>query len=127
MTTPTTDNQTASIIDSIISGAENGLVKMVEGMAIADVPWLGLPIIKQIWEALLCWIAGYFSKAAQTLATFTVIDAQVSNEQTGLSQALQNLINAEKSGNAAAIQIAIQAYANAQSALANDNGSATPQ
>jgi hypothetical protein len=59
----------------------------------------------------------------QEVGTFVVIDLQVSAEQAGISQALQNLMLAEKGGNSSAIQAAIQAYANAQSALVHDDGS----
>jgi hypothetical protein len=62
----------------------------------------------------------------QSIGTFIVIDKDISGEKTGVSQALANLMIAEKSGNAAQIQAAIQAYANANSALDHDDGGGIP-
>ena len=121
---PTT-NQAAQGIDNAIQSGGSSIISLAENMIIADVPFLGFPIIKQIWEALFNFIAGYFEKAAETGATFAVIDAQTASESSNLSQALQALITAEKSGNAAAIQQAIQNYAKANSALINSDGSAS--
>lgn len=122
---PTTTNTTANNVNTGISVAGNTIVNLVEGMITADVPWLGLPGIKQIWEGLFNWIAGYFIKAAQTGATFTVIDVQVGQEQTAMSKALAALLAAEKIGDPNAIKQAIKDYAAAQSSLIHDDGSAT--
>lgn len=88
-------------------------------------PWLAFPVVKQIFEFGFSFVAGKISDALQNEATFQVIDTQVGSEETGISQALANLIAAEKTGNAQAIQAAITAYQQAQSALINDNGSAS--
>lgn len=126
MSDPTTTNSTATMADNIISATASTLEKVTEDMIIADVPLLATPIIKQLWEGLFNWIMGYASRAAQTGATFAVIDTQVNSEQSGMSSALAALVAAEKSGDANAIQKAIQAYQAAQSSLINSNGSATP-
>ena len=121
-----TVNQPASAINSAIAAAAQGLVGIVEGLIIADVPFLGAPVIKQLWSALFEWIAGYFTRALETSATFTVISSQTEIEKQNLSVALQNVIAAEKSGDQAAISLAIQAYQQAQSNLVNYDGSSTP-
>lgn len=123
---PTTTNASATLINKIIAALANTGVQAVEALIIVDVPFLGLPGIKQIWEYLFGWVASYFIKAAQNGATFLVIDLQVGSEEASLSVALKNLIVAEKTGDPNAIKIAIQAYADAQSALIHDNGSAPP-
>lgn len=125
MATPSTSNQTAETIDSVIKAGGGAIVSLTETMIIADVPLLGIPVVKQIWEAIFNWIASYFIKAAQTGATFAVIDVQVDAEQSKLSKALSDLIAAEKSGDKNAIQQAIKNYQTAQSAFINSDGSAT--
>jgi Trk-type K+ transport system membrane component len=119
-------NTTATEVTTVMGAIGSGIVSVAEGMIIADVPFLGTPIIKQIWEALFNWIAGYFQKAAETGATFTVIDTQVGSETSGISSALAALVAAEKTGDAAQITAAIQAYAKAQSSLVHDDGVGAP-
>jgi hypothetical protein len=126
MTNPPTTNQTAATIDSIVKGAGGTLVNVAEALCIAEAPFLGLPVIKQFWELGFQWVASKFILAAETGATFAVIDVQVSKEETNVSAALAAVIAAEKSGNPDAIKSAIQAYANSQSALASYDGSSTP-
>lgn len=122
---PTTENRTANEVSTLMSSLENAGVVTVENLIIADVPWLGAPVIKQIWQALFAWIAGYFLKAAQDGATFVVIDAQISSEEFYLSEALAKLMMAEKTGDPNAIQIAIKNYADAQSELVHSDGSSS--
>lgn len=125
--TPQTDNKTADAVNTGIKVLENAGVAAVESLIIADYPFLGFIGIKQIWEGLFEWIAGYFCKVAETGATFAVIDIQVDLEKSKLSTALKNLIAAEKSGDQNAIKAAVKAYADANSSLLHDDGSATPQ
>lgn len=127
MSDPTTINTTATAIDTGIADAGSAVVNAVEGMILADVPFLALPVVKTLWEAFFNWIAGYFIKAAETGATFAVIDVQTGSESGALSKALQTLIQAEKTGDANAIQAAIKNYADAQSALIHSDGSAHAQ
>ncbi len=122
-TPPTTTNGTATAANNAIGAAGNAIVTVVEAMIITDQPWLGTIGVKQLWQALFGWIAGYFVKAAQNGATFAIIDVQVGNEESGISAALAALVAAEKTGNASAIQAAVQVYANCQSALVHDDGS----
>lgn len=124
MSDPTPVNGTATNVNTGIAAVGGALVSTVEAMILADQAWLGLPGIKQLWEALFGWISGYFVKAAENGATFAVIDIQTGSEEAGISKALAALIAAEQTGNAQTIQAAIQAYASAQSALVNDNGGA---
>lgn len=126
-TTPTTNNTDANAVNAIIGGLGGTIVSVVEDAIITDAPFLGFPLVKPIWEALFSWIASYFIKAAENGATFAVIDHQVGVEESAVSKALLNLILAEKGGDPSAIKSAIQAYADAQSALIHSDGSATPQ
>lgn len=124
---PQTTNSTATEVNSIVSALGNAGVQAVEALIIADVPVLGFPGLKQLWELLLGWVAGYFIKAAENGATFAIIDLQIAGEESGMSKALAALVAAEKTGDAAQIQAAIKVYANAQSALVHDDGSAPAQ
>jgi len=124
--TPTTVNPIASAVNSGIAAAVKAGETQVEALILADAPWAGLPVIKQLLEALIGYIGGKFSEVLQGVGTFTVIDVQVGHEKSAISQALADLVAAEKSGDQNAIQLAIQAYANAQSALVGDDGSAPP-
>lgn len=122
-TPPTTENATAGRIANILKSLGNSGVQAVEALIIADVPWLGWPGIKQAWEFVLGWVAGYFITAAQNGATFAVIDTQVGGELDALTIALRALIAAQKTGDPIAIKKAIQDYADAHSALIHSDGS----
>jgi hypothetical protein len=124
MATPTTTNPTATVINTGIKLAGGTIVSVVEALICADVPWLALPIIKPLWQAVLNWIAGYYIKAAENGATFAVIDRQVKTEETALSDALSALIDAEVSNDPIKIKKAIQDYAAAHALLIHDDGSA---
>lgn len=121
---PTTTNQTASTVNKFISVAGNTIVAVTEGLILAEVQFLNLPIIKQIWHAFFTWIASYFIRAAEQGATFAIIDAQVDTEVDALSKKLAALTAAQKSGDSDAIKKAIQDYADAHTALVHADGSA---
>jgi hypothetical protein len=124
---PMSTNSTATTADVIIQNANSAIIQLVMTLAIADQPWLGWPVIKTVFSLALGWVDGYLSKAEQTGATFLIIDTQVSSEETAISRAIAAVSAAQKTGDKNALQKAIQDYANAQSALINNNGSATPK
>lgn len=134
LTTVNTVNQPAETVDQIINEsvqlAEKAIDASAEAALDAAAPIFAAPVIHQvsdvIIEEIVKLIGDQVSVGLQTIGTFIVIDTQISSEQTGISEALANLVKAEKSGDPIAIQAAIQAYANAQSALVHDDGSATP-
>lgn len=120
---PSTENKTAAKIDQTVGVLANAGVKAVESMIIANLPWLGFPIIKQLWEIPFGWVASYFVKASENGITFAVVDLQVGQEESNLSKELMALILAEKTGDTVAIQKAMKDYADAQSALVHSDGS----
>lgn len=122
---PTTVNHAGQVVNTIIRTGENAGIDAVEVMIISAQPWLGFPVIKQIWEYAFGYLAGFFVRASQNGATFVVIDIQVENEKKGLSKALADVIAAEKTGDPLEIQKAIAAYQIAQSSLVHSDGSAT--
>jgi hypothetical protein len=125
VSTPLPNDPTTAKLDGAISTTVNSGVTAVETLALTLKPWLGWPVVKQIWEGIFQWIAGLFVQVAETGETFAVIDNQTGTEVTGMSTALANLLAAEKSGDQNAINAAIQAYATANSALVRSDG-ATP-
>lgn len=134
MSTPTTTNATATVADTVISDALNAGEQVAEAAAEtaldAAVPFFAVPVVKQITDEIihlaLTELTKELSITMQTAGTFVIIDTQVNSESSGLSAALLAVIAADKSGDPNAIAQAIKAYQAAQSALANDDGSATP-
>ena len=134
MSGPTTTNPVATpinaVIDDAMKAAEQLAITAEETALDAAVPIFAAPVIKQITDEVLTLGTEYIGKnidvALQQFDTFVVIDTETSGEKTGISQALGNLMTAEKSGDSTKIAAAIKAYQEAQSALQNDDGSATP-
>lgn len=121
---------TDTAIDLAVKAGESIAETAAETALDAAAPVFALPVIKQVTDAfideVISVIGGKISVAIQQAGTFLIIDTQVSSEEGGISQALANLMVAEKSGNPAQIQAAIAAYEKAQSALVNDDGATTP-
>ncbi len=115
-------NPTVTAADQVIEALENLLVPIAEDAIIAAAPDLGIPIVKQITEAIEQALADKLTALAQIGVTFAVIDTQVMIEKFTISQALTNLIEAERSGDTSAIKKAIQDYANANSQLVSASG-----
>ena len=132
--TPPTTNPTATEINAEIAAAvdqaETIADQAAETALDSAVPFFALPVIKPVTdliiEDIIKKLGEQLSIALQTIGTFVVIDTQVGSEKIGISQALANLMTAEKSGDQNAIQQAIDAYQKAQSALENSDGSALP-
>lgn len=133
--TPTTENGTAQAVDTVVNDAiragEQAATTAAEAALDSAVPFFALPVIHQISDAaiseVVTLIGDKISIGLQTVGTFIVIDTQVAGEKSGVSQALANLMLAEKSGDPQKIKEAIHAYATAQSALVGSDGSATPK
>lgn len=137
MTAPPT-NSAANSVNTVISETVKVSEAVVTNAIVADISVLTGPMapvsaflintfVKPFISPLVSYIGGKFSKALQTAGTFTVIDIQVGIETSNVSKELAAVIAAEKSGDANAIKIAIQNYANANSALIHSDGSAAPQ
>ena len=120
---PTTTDSTAAIVSQTVTDIFGAAVTAAETAIIAAQPWLGLPVIKQLWEALFSYIVGKISGALGTGAGFLVIDLQTYTEVTNAASAIQALHAAQTSGDSNAItQARAQADA-AAAALLHYNGS----
>jgi hypothetical protein len=126
-TSPPITNPVASEANQIIKILEGILVPIAQNAIIAAVPALGLPVVKQITEAIETALANQLTKMAEQGVTFAIIDAQTDSEQDNLSADQAALIEAEKSGNQQEIQQDMEKYAQDNSALINDDGSSPPQ
>lgn len=127
MSDPTVDNTTANYVNSIIARGNSLGAKVVISLATAKLPFLGWPVIRTLFAFLVGWLSGFMSKAEQEGATFVIIDAQISTEESALARAVVALAAAQKSGDKNAIQKAVKAYADAHSALVHYDGAAPPK
>lgn len=129
---PAPVNQTASAVNTVVNDVVQGSVQLaehsLETLIETQVPIFALPVIKQVEEFTIDEIVGFvgnkISIGLQQVGTYIVIDTQVNSEKKGVSKALADLMMAEKSGDPQRITDAIKAYADAQSALIHDDGSA---
>jgi hypothetical protein len=121
-TPPSSDNPIVGAADNIVEALENILVPIAENVIISYLPELGLPVVKQITEAIEQGIADKLTALAEQGVTFAVVDTQVTVEKFTISYALMKLIEAEKSGDPNAIKQAMDDYANAQSQLLSASG-----
>lgn len=127
MADPTTQNQLATIVNGILKDViEGGGEAAAEAAAIAAYSWLGLPIIKQLFELVLSTIAGEIYKQAAFAATKVIIDVQVGIEESTVGSAFANLQMAVASGDGAAIAKASSDLNASYAALIHSDGSATP-
>lgn len=125
---PGTTNDTAIIVNKAIAATGGSIIAIAEDLIIAEVPFLGFPIIKQLWQTLFYWVVGYLLRALEQSATFAIIDSQIDAELKAVTQALVNLNSvAQNSGDPDAVKKAIQDYANAHSLLVHADGSAPIQ
>jgi len=134
-TIPTTTNAAATAVDTAIAKAVTAGETVVTGLIVADIAawtgpmapvtaWLVNFFIKPLVSPLVSYVGGKFSIALQDVGTFTVIDVQVADEESNLKTAAAAVQT--EGGTTDAIQQAIQAEADAQSALVHDDGSAKP-
>lgn len=124
---PTTTNQTATVVNQIIHDAIFDVaVQAAETAATAEFPFLGAPVVKQIFDAVVNYVAGKIYSALAQTATFTVIDVQVSQEDSAVNKAVASLNATVNSNDQAAIQKANEDFKNAIASLIHYDGSAHP-
>lgn len=101
---PPTGNPVVDVVDSIINDAIMVVaVNAAIAAALAAQPWLGLPIINQLFRAACNVVFGRVNYYTQQAAAFAIIDAQTNHEAAAYQQALTNLRNAINSGDPNAI------------------------
>lgn len=126
MADPTTVNQAATIVNQVIYGAIRVEDDALEAATIAEVPWLGLPIVKQIFEFVLHNLSDRIYREAAMAATKLVVDYQVNREESSVVNDFDNLQMAIASGDEVAIHKASTNLDNSYGSLIHSDGSATP-
>lgn len=122
--TPSANDTTATTVNKIIHDLVFDVaVGAAENAAIAQVPLLGLPIIKQIFDVLVGFVAGKIADQLEHVATFTVIDIQTDQESSNYQKATDQLTQAVQSGNPALISVAKENARNALASLIHFDGS----
>lgn len=127
MSEPSTVNKTASIVNQILSGLINGAgADALEAAVIVEVPWLGLPFVKQIFHFIVGKISAAIYRQAALAATAIIIDVQINQEEGSANSAFQNLLAADASGDPLAIAQASKDLSAKYGALIHFDGSASP-
>lgn len=124
---PTTTNQTAAVVNGILKNLISGVgLDAVEAAAIVELPWLGWPIIKQIFELVLSKIAALIYEQAAYAATKIIIDVQVGIEESKVGPAFESLQMAIASGDQNAIALASKDLDKAYGDLIHFDGWSSP-
>lgn len=123
---PAPVNKAATNANYIIKVVNQIVTDAAEKALETYVPALGLPVIKQITEAIENAVANQVTKLEQTGVTFLIIDFQVSSEKGDVADQIAAIKAARDSGNALLLQTAIKHFADAHSALIHSDGSAAP-
>lgn len=125
MSEPTTVNQDAVIVNSIVKAAIEKIADpLIESAFFADFPWLDLPVIRDIFIYLIGFAGNYFYRYTAQTATALVISLQTAGQASIASKAIDTLRKAIAINDAAAIQSATDAFNAAMADLVHYNGSA---
>lgn len=127
MSEPTTKNKTASIVNQVLKGLIEGAgADALKAALIADNPWLGLPIVKQLFGFIVDKLAEAIYKQAAFVATKIIIDVQINIEEGAVNAAFDNLTMAVASGDPVAIDKASANLSKTYGDLIHYDGSASP-
>lgn len=74
------------------------LANVAYGLAIAQVPFLGFPVINVVFKAALNWIFRLVKAPIMKLTDFAIIDHQVGGEVKALAEAKAAVIDAHMKG-----------------------------
>lgn len=125
--TPSTSNTAAKTADEIIHFAIFQVaLTAAETAIIAQVAFLGWPIIKNILEWVLGFIGGFIYANLADFATLQIIDFQTGSERTAYANAEAKLRQAHLSGDQNALDQATAEFKKTLASLIHFDGSATP-
>lgn len=123
---PSTTNGAATVANSLIHLAIfNVAVTVAETALFAEFPFLNLPVVKQIIQFIINWVAGKVYGALGLMLTYGIIDIQVAGQEAVMGQATINLKAAYQSGDPDATKKATDEFKAALAALIHWNGSAS--
>ncbi len=122
--TVTGQNPVVDAADAIIHGViMNVAFELAANAAVADMPWLGLPVINSVFRYMLGLAFGYVDKAAEQAAAFSILDAQTSSQSSAYKEAVSALQIAQASGNADSIAYATKNLKETLARLIHTDGS----
>lgn len=99
---PTT-NKPAQFVRTGLVDIVNAEVTAAESSLIAAQPWLGLPVVKQLWEKAFQYFVGQLTQGLAIFAGKVVVDAEEYFNLKKAAKALQDLNAAKASGDQNAI------------------------
>jgi hypothetical protein len=123
---PSTNNTLVATVNQAINVAMSLGEGAVEAAIIAEVPFLGLPGLKQGLGLILGWLESYFYDDAAAVATSIIVDLQISAETTATQTAFNNVQAAIQGGDPVAIQKASTDLDSAFAGLVHSDGSSSP-
>lgn len=125
-TSPFPINTGATVVNSVIDGVFKVCVVGAETAIFAEVPVLADPILDDITDGLVEYIANKIYQEFAQFATFEVIDFQKSGDLSDDKKALVALKAAQQAGDQGGINSALLAFAKARAALTVTGGAAPP-
>ncbi len=124
---PATLNEAASAVNQVLKTIIEGAgTTALEDALITESPWLGLPVIKQVFEFILDKVSNMIYQDAADAATKLIIDVQVNLEKSQVLGAFQNLQMAIASGDKNAIDQMSKDLDQVYARLIHSDGSASP-
>jgi hypothetical protein len=104
MAAPTTNNQLAGLVNSVLKDLIEGAgVAEVVAACVAAYPFLGWPVISWLFSQVVMFVADKIYAQAAMIATKIVIDIQVNLEESSVTNTFQSLQMAIASGDQSAI------------------------
>lgn len=98
MSTPFKESATSIELQDSLSAGMSVLEEYIVRIAIAQVPFLGLPIIKQIFAYILSKVLEKVEGEGQLLISFKMIDVEIDKEVKEYKDAIESLKVANTTG-----------------------------
>ena len=119
----------ASTTDTILQTLFNVALPLAKAAEVAALPFLGWPVISQLFDALQNWIANDIRIALSLQATYLIIDFETTEEKDAFQAAVVQLRAAVAKGNLNDPDLIAKAKALDQSfeKLVHSDGSFSPQ
>lgn len=115
-------NQQADAVQSLIHKIiVEILCDVAINLALAEAPWLNIPVVKQVFVAVTRKGFGVLSEAPETAAAFAVIDSQVAKQDREYQESLAALKAAQAQEDANAKARAREEYKAALARLIHSN------
>lgn len=121
-----TDTNTAAIVANkfIQSAIFDVALNAFKTWATVQVPFLGWPIIKQIFSLLVGKIGDFIYEYLATIVTFSIIDLKIQAEKNAYDEAVTDLKKAHEGGNPDEVQKAKEEFKKRFRSLIHSNGAA---